>query len=107
MGLDWHEGSGGGFVFFFFFLGLTLLDCVQFLFGVKMKENKRRFWIGGSVCVVIGVCDNGIVFCFCFRFLFLFWVFVFVFVFVFVCVCVVMGLDRLSVSMVSVCGSVC
>ena len=87
-------------------MGLTLLDCVQFLFGVKMKENKRRFWIGGSVCVVIGVCDNGIVFCFCFRFLFLFWVFVFVFFFV--CVCVVMGLDRwISVSMVSVCGSVC
>ena len=54
MGLDWRKGFGGGF--FFFFLGLKLLDCVQFLFGVKMKENKRRFWIGGSVCVVIGVC---------------------------------------------------
>ena len=24
---------------FFFFLGLKLLDCVMFLFGVKMKEN--------------------------------------------------------------------
>ena len=52
----------------FFFLGLELLDCVQILFGVKMKENKRRFWIGGSVCVVIVVCDDGIVFCFCFCF---------------------------------------
>ena len=41
MGLDWREGFGGGF--FFFFLGLKLLNCVQFLFGVKMKENKRRF----------------------------------------------------------------
>ena len=64
MGLDRHEGSVGGF----FFLGLELLDCVQILFGVKMKENKRRFWIGGSVCVVIVVCDDGIVFCFCFCF---------------------------------------
>ena len=33
------------FFFFFFFLGLKLLDCVMFLFGVKMKENKRRLWV--------------------------------------------------------------
>ena len=39
MGLDRREGFGGGVFFFFFFLGgdLKLLDCVQFLFGVKMK----------------------------------------------------------------------
>ena len=30
---------------FFFFLGLKLLNCVLFLFGVKMKENKRRLWV--------------------------------------------------------------
>ena len=79
MGLDRHEGSVGGF----FFLGLELLDCVQILFGVKMKENKRRFWIGGSVCVVIVVCDDGIV---C------------------VCVCV----DRwIGVSLVCVCVAPC
>ena len=30
---------------FLFFLGLKLLDCVLFLFSVKMKENKRRFWV--------------------------------------------------------------
>ena len=30
-------------LFSFLFLGLKLLDCVMFLFGVKMKENKRRF----------------------------------------------------------------
>ena len=34
------------FISFFLFFGgggLKLLDCVLFLFGVKMKENKRRF----------------------------------------------------------------
>ena len=42
MGLDRREGFGGGVFFFFFFfflrgVDLKLLDCVQFLFGVKMK----------------------------------------------------------------------
>ncbi|KAF3966110.1 hypothetical protein CMV_009752 [Castanea mollissima] len=26
-------------------MGLKLLDCDLFLFGVKMKENVRRFWV--------------------------------------------------------------
>ena len=29
----------------FFFFGLKLFDCVLFLFGVRMKENMRRFWV--------------------------------------------------------------
>ena len=66
MGLDQHEGSGGG-VFFFFFFGFE--TRVQFLFGVKMKENKRMFWIGGLVCVVMGLCVVFVLgFCFCFCF---------------------------------------
>ena len=86
-GFESAEGSGGpewvwigvrASVVGFFFLGLKLLDCVQFLFGVKMKENKRRFWIGGSVCVVMGLCFVfvfvlGFCFCFCFCFCLCVW----------------------------------